>query len=166
MIQLETIRQLSKYGDWANRLLLGAAAPLSDALLDQPFEMGPGSLRRTLIHIYNGEHVWLSRWQRTDIGWPPEVEAVSVAELGERFSVTQCDRDEFLEKCREEELAKMQRYWDSKGGLYFATLGDMLFQGVNHSTHHRAQAVNMLRRLGAGVVELDYMMWLRKPAQV
>jgi uncharacterized damage-inducible protein DinB len=39
----------------------------------------------------------------------------------------------------------------------------MLLQGALHSKHHQAQAVNILRRLGAAWPELDYMMHVRKP---
>jgi uncharacterized damage-inducible protein DinB len=36
---------------------------------------------------------------------------------------------------------------------------------LNHSAHHRAQAVNMLRRVNAGLVELDYMYRIRQAAE-
>jgi uncharacterized damage-inducible protein DinB len=40
----------------------------------------------------------------------------------------------------------------------------MLLQLCYHATHHRAQAVNILRRLGTQAPELDYMMRIREPA--
>jgi uncharacterized protein YciI len=58
----------------------------------------------------------------------------------------------------------VQVYRDSKGSLFQATLGDMLMQGVMHTKHHQAQAVNALKRLGAAWPELDYMYRVRKPA--
>jgi hypothetical protein len=42
----------------------------------------------------------------------------------------------------------VQNYRDSKGSLFKATLNDMLIQNVMHSTHHRAQIVNAIRRVG------------------
>ena len=41
--------------------------------------------------------------------------------------------------------------------------GDMILQGLVHSIHHRAQAVNMLRQLGLGPPEVDYMTSVRLP---
>src|SRR5207247_562821 len=64
MVRLTTIRELFVHNDWASTHLLSLARPLSDTQLDQPFEMGEGSLRRTLNHMWAAERVWLDRWQR------------------------------------------------------------------------------------------------------
>lgn len=163
MIQLDTIRTILRYSDWANGRAIAAAEPLGDDALDRTFEMGVGSLRRTLIHILNGESVWLARWRQLEPAWPSESEQVSPTEVGRRLAAMYPERDAFLATLRDTDLARVQRYRDSRGSLFDATLGDMLFQACNHSIHHRAQAVNMLRHVGAGLVELDYMVWLRRP---
>lgn len=166
MIQLETIRTLLNYGDWANDRLLQTAGVLNDEQLDRPFDMGVGSLRKTLLHIYNGEYVWLQRWQgKTETKWPSEEEPVLISTLAERFRKNYADRDAFLAALMDADLARAVVYRDSKGSLFTAALGDMLMQGCVHSLHHRAQAVNMLRRVGADAPELDYMMRIRRPAQ-
>lgn len=163
MNRLETIRTLLSYSDWANAALLAASASLSDDALDRRFEMGLGTLRRTLIHLYNGEHVWLERWQeRLQTPWPSEDERLDMAELGQRFSRLRKARDAYLETLRNESLSVITRYRDSYGDLYRAALGEMLMQACVHSIHHRAQAANMLRQLGAGSIELDYMVHVRQ----
>src|SRR5947207_14981747 len=40
---------LFEHNRWAMRTLLAACGPLSPQQLDQPFEMGPGSVRKTLL---------------------------------------------------------------------------------------------------------------------
>jgi uncharacterized damage-inducible protein DinB len=65
----------------------------------------------------------------------------------------------------EKELGQMIAYRDSKGSLFAATLSDMLLQGILHSVHHRAQAVNMVRRLGGAALEMDYMTFVRRPVE-
>ena len=55
------------------------------------------------------------------------------------------------------------RYLDSVAGYFNATLADMILQVLLHSIHHRAQAVNMLRQLGLGPPEVDYMTSVRLP---
>lgn len=165
MIQLSTVRTLLEYSDWANDQVLTASGSLTDAQLDQPFDMGPGSLRRTLIHTYNGEYVWLQRWKQvSETKWPSESEPASVADVRERFHAVWIDRDGFLATLDDAALQRAQTYRDSRGDLFRAPLGEMLMQGCVHSIHHRAQIVNMLRRLGAGVADLDYMMRIRQPA--
>jgi uncharacterized damage-inducible protein DinB len=54
---VSTICELFEYNRWANDRVMRGAAGLSDARLDQPFEMGPGSLRETLKHVYGAERI-------------------------------------------------------------------------------------------------------------
>jgi uncharacterized damage-inducible protein DinB len=167
MIELSTIKTLVEYGDWANGRILECAAPIGDRELDRGLEIGPGegSLRRVLLHIWAGEDVWLRRWkEQVENAWPDESAGLPVAAISDRFAATARSRADWLATLRGQELATTQTYRDSKGTLFQATLGDMLLQGCIHSTHHRAQAVNALRRLGAAWPELDYMMRVRKPA--
>lgn len=164
---LDPIRSLLVYSDWANNLILDAAAPCADDDLDRPLEIGPGAgtLRRVLIHTWAGEDTWLRRWrEETDVPWPNESEMPPIAELRRKFDVVASARVPFIASLTPDRLAREQVYRDSKGSCFRATLLDMLLQGITHSTHHRAQAVNALRRLGRPAPEVDYMMHRRRPA--
>lgn len=162
----QPLHKLFDYHDWANTEVLRAARPLNETQLDQSFDMGRGSLRRTLLHIECGERVWLARWQeKTETPWPDEEERAPVSVIAERVAVTRDDRSAFLAQVGEAGFVRLVTYRDSKGRLYRAALGDMVLQMLNHSAHHRAQAVNMLRRVNAGVVELDYMYRIRQSAE-
>lgn len=165
-MSFQPLNELFAYNDWANDEILKAARPLNETQLDQSFDMGRGSLRRTIVHIYTAEVVWLSRWQEKGImPWPDEEERVSVATMVERFAVTRREREAFRGKLTTADLEKVQPYRDSKGTLYRASLGQMILQMFTHSAHHRAQAVNMLRRVNAGTIELDFMYHVRKTAE-
>ncbi len=164
-VDLDTIRTLLQYSDWANDRILQCSRSLSKAQLDQRFDIGRGSLRKTLLHIYAGELVWLQRWKGlTETHWIDEEETAAVATIQERFQAAWADRSKFLDSLTNSDLPRVQIYRDSKGSLFRAALGDMMLQMCIHSTHHRAQAVNILRRLGTESPELDYMMWVRQPA--
>lgn len=162
---LDLLLKLFAYTDWSNDRLLEAAAPMTDEQLDRGMDIGPGTLRKTLLHIYNGEFVWLRRWQGRGGGdhgetpWPSEKEAVTIAQLRERFGAVRRDRAAFLTSLREQhtDLDRVLRYRDSSGNPFTAALRDMLIQGVMHSKHHQAQAVNIIRRLDGQWPELDYM---------
>lgn len=163
---LPTLRALLEYTDWSNDRLLATAAEMSDEQLDRDMQIGVGGMRRTLLHIYNGEYVWLQRWkggEHAETKWPSEAEPVTIRDLTTRFAANRRERDAFLNTLSAGILAAQQRYRDSKGSPFLATLGDELVQAIMHSKHHQAQAVNIIRRLGLGLVELDYMMRVRKP---
>ncbi|HVU64764.1 MAG TPA: DinB family protein [Phycisphaerales bacterium] len=165
MLDLGTIRTLIEYTDWSNTRLLEGAAPLGDEQLDRDVQIGPGTLRRIMLHIYNGEHIWLRRWQGiVENAWPDEGARVSIGELRASFAAHVAERGRWIEGLAPDALGRVQKYRDSKGTLYQATLGDMMVQGVMHSKHHQAQAVNAIRRLGGEWPELDYMYRVRKPA--
>lgn len=158
--------ELFTHNDWANDEILRAAQPLNETQLDQSFDMGRGSLRRTLLHIYTAEYVWLSRWQERGVHpWPDEEERISVSILAERFAATRREREAFRRGKSGEDLARMVPYRDSRGSSYRATLGQMMLQVLMHSAHHRAQAVNMLRRVSAETLELDFMYRVRQAAE-
>lgn len=165
MKDLSTIRALLRYSDWANGQLVQTAATLRPELLDQTLDIGMGTLRRTLLHILAGESVWLARWRgERETPWPDEQERTDPAEIGRRMGDTSAVRDQFLSSMDVGSTGRMVAYRDSKGSLFSATLAEMMIQMCMHSTHHRSQAVNMIRRLGGKPPELDFMMWVRRPA--
>lgn len=164
-MNVDYLQRMFRYSDWANGRLVSTASVLSDEQLDRAMEIGLGSLRATLKHIHDGESVWLARWQGwTETPWPSYDERPTMGELAGRFRQTVVDRVAFLRTLLPADFERAVTYRDSKGSQFSATLGDMILQGINHSVHHRAQAVNILRRVGAGLVELDYMVFVRQPA--
>ena len=50
---------------------------------------------------------------------------------------------------------------------YFASfpIGQTMLQLCNHGTHHRAQALNMLRHLGAPAMRMDYLVMMKEKSQ-
>jgi uncharacterized damage-inducible protein DinB len=165
MTGFDAHRSLLRYNDWANEQIERAAAVLSDEQLDRPFEMGMVTLRKTMQHIRDAECVWLKRWQaQGEVPWPADGGSEAILGIGEQLRRNARERDAFLTTVGESELTRVITYRDSKGSRFQAALGDMILQMCVHSTHHRAQAVNMLRRLGASPPELDYMYHVRKPA--
>lgn len=165
MIDIPTIRTMLAYTDWSTARLLEGAASCTDEQLDRDLQIGPGTLRRILLHTYIAEFIWLNRQRGiTENKWPDEKERVSIADLKTRYESNAAARDAWLATIYTQDSIRVQTYRDSKGTLFQATLGDMLLQGVMHTKHHQAQAVNALKRLGAAWPELDYMYHVRKPA--
>jgi uncharacterized damage-inducible protein DinB len=165
MTAIGLIEEMLAYSRRTNDELLVAAATLPDDRLDQPFSMGMGTLRRTLLHVAVAEEVWLERWRgQIEQGWGDESVRNPLSALRERMNRVAEAREAFVHGLSDAALGRTQTYRDSRGGLFQATLAQMLIQGLTHSIHHRAQAANMLRQLGADCPDMDFMMHVRRPA--
>src|SRR6516165_6342315 len=59
MNAVELIQRLHRHRTWVNGNLLTAAATLSDEQLRSAFQIGQGSVWKSLLHLYAAEYVWL-----------------------------------------------------------------------------------------------------------
>lgn len=165
MNQFSLLVEFARYGHAMNLQLLDASRTLTDAQLDQPLDIGMGSVRRILRHVLAGEITWLERWRGvTEAKWIEATLPNDLPALTPRFEQTGHDLIHFIDALTPDRLTLDQPYRDSRGTLYRATLGQMVLQGLLHSHHHRAQWVNALRRAGGPVVEVDFMYSVRTPA--
>jgi len=119
-------------------------------------------LRKTLLHIRFAEQWWLDNWTLGP-GRPfPELpESMPVSELRGLFNTTASKRNSFLANLNDADLHSPVEAHPRPNVKRVFPLGVTLLQLCGHGVHHRAQAVNMLRRLGAEPLELDYMMSVR-----
>ncbi|GAB5496540.1 MAG: hypothetical protein Phyf2KO_16200 [Phycisphaerales bacterium] len=129
---------------WANDQLLNACAKLTNDQLDREFEMGVGTLRRTLTHIAGAIRGWgdllAGREQRPRL----EEESLSIAELRELFEEVTTDFENSARTHPHDGIATGSR----GGNSYSFTRGAVLTHVMTHAMHHRAQCLNMLRHLG------------------
>jgi uncharacterized damage-inducible protein DinB len=163
---LDTIRNYYRYGDWAFYRVVGVASVLSDEGLDRRFEMGVGSLRKTLLHIRDGEQWWYENWTvGPDNAFQDSPETTAVSELRTLFRGIAEQRTAYLAQLSNDDLQRVVAAEVRPGLRLGFRLGESLLQLCGHGTHHRAQALNMMRKLGADAPELDYVVWLRETAR-
>ena len=62
VVSIELVRRYYEFSDWANERVLRLASHLCDEELDRSFEMGVGTLRKTLVHINGAERWWFANW--------------------------------------------------------------------------------------------------------
>ena len=151
-----TLRGLFAHNDWARDKLMTLASELSDEQLDRPFEIGVGTLRKTLLHVRDAEQSWLETWlhgprpfAKLDVDTP-------IAELRRLYAETARQRDDYLTTLSPADLQRPVTAEVAPELHYTFALGETMFELHGHGTHHRAQAVNMLRHLGAETPELGY----------
>jgi uncharacterized damage-inducible protein DinB len=150
----------------ARSRLFDQARPFTPRQHAQVFEIGLGSLLRTMSHIMICEWYYVQRMQGNAIPpydrWPirdeeppamPVIEAAWVAQSPQmRRALEQMASadDWFAPKPFDgsDEQDRPRRAMVSNA--------DTFTQLVLHEVHHRAQAMNMLRHLGVAAEDLDY----------
>ncbi len=146
--------------------------PLSDAQYREEHPIGLGSLARTLHHMMAAEWSYMERVRgRTDPLGPyepardPEVstaDAMGFDALEPRWIHQAKETHASLEAVTDWNTPRVYTtIWEGEPYSYRATTGDIFAQLALHEVHHRAQGLNMLRRLGVETDEIDYnaLMW-------
>ena len=164
----DLIDDLYDYNDWANDKVLSFCDDLTDEQLDEPRELGFGTLRATLFHILTADRVWMDRWQA--IPWrpfPTDPAGVTVQEIRKALADVAAQRRDLIDKNRSERFTKQIEYQDSQQTPYDHQLSDLLLHVANHGVHHRAQALNYLKQFGRTFVGgIDYLFYRMATASV
>lgn len=136
---------------WATRALLAAMEPLTDDQLDHEFEMGLGTLRKTVTHVLAAMRGWADllegntqreRLDEPDADGNPKV--FSVAEMKDHLETIAKELHAGATAGPTSEVCQGHR-GDRK---YAFTRGGVICHVTTHGVHHRAQCQNMLRHLG------------------
>jgi uncharacterized damage-inducible protein DinB len=150
---------LFAYNRWANRKVFAQAKQLPADALDRRADLGPGSLRDTLFHIWGAESLWLERWKGNSPSVFPGMPGISLEDLEQRFEETDRARQEFLASPLGD-LDRVVSYRNLRGEPFANRLGDLLLHVVNHGVHHRAQILQFLRLGGIPTKGgLDYLFY-------
>ena len=158
---ISIIEDLYRYNDWANGRVLSLCHDLSHAQLDTPREIGFGSLRNTLFHILTAEQIWLERWQI--VPWrpfPTDSQGLGLNDIEAQLKQIAQARQQMINAERRNRWQRVVTYQDSRRNEYSNPLDVLLLNVVNHSTYHRAQALNLLKGFGKTVpIGLDYILY-------
>lgn len=160
----DTVQAYFDYGDWAMRQVLLVAEPLNDAQLDQPFEMGPGSLRKTLEHLLNAERWWNANWAKDHSPFPKYDVPLSLSEMKSQLGGISEQRNEFVQSLDEGTASRIVNI-TAGGPPTCLRVTESMLQLGSHGTHHRAQCLNMLRQLKVVPPAIDLIDWLRANTQ-
>jgi len=154
---MDLLDRLLGHDAWTTNQLLLRCRELSDAQLDQQFDIGPRSVRATLHHIIRNVEVW------TDLIAEREIRpggGDSLAALAARLDRAATDLAGLAT-----DVAR-RGAWDELWVDVLddpprkKTYGGAIAHVITHGMHHRAQALYMLRELGlADLPEGDVLSW-------
>ena len=135
---------------WATQILLDVCRPLAPDQFDQSFEMGPGSIRRTFLHMISAKVFWTDQLRgQTRDDYPPDTHrSASVDEIAALHRATSADFEQLAISLIEANRLSETIPASPRPNAPQLRVGSVLIHVPNHGTHHRAQILNMLRRLG------------------
>lgn len=152
---MDMIDRLLEHDRWATAVLLDVSRGLTDAQLDQPFDIGHGTLRDTFDHmIFNiefcgglmaGQPVESNRSDR------------SVPGLIARFEQAYTTFSTAARRARDE--GRLDDTYVDHFGLPTTLVGTILHVPI-HNVEHRSEALHILQRLGVpDLPEVDHLFW-------
>ena len=151
-MMLET---LFAFESWATRRVLEECGALTQAQFEQPLGLGHGNLERTLAHLVGALTFFADRLDRH---MPrPRVDRNGTthtpAELLAAFDVADGELREAVAKTLDAHAVTDLLNWTNTDEgeidpLDQVTYAVALAQMIDHSNHHRTQAIDMLRLLG------------------
>jgi uncharacterized damage-inducible protein DinB len=146
----QDLADLVDYNYWARDRVLAALEPLTDAQFDQPAGGSFGSIRKTLVHMYGAEWVWLQRWKGSSPAALAGADSLTDLRVI-RSAWTEVERElrAHVAGLDDDAINRVTEYRLFSGEPRASRFSHMLQHVVNHGTHHRGQVVTLLRVLGA-----------------
>ena len=149
---------LLDFDAWANDQLFDACQPLSNEDLDRSFEMGLGTLRKTMTHMLGAMRGWTDVLIEADPPRPrlehdPDRSVDDLRKLHETISPA------FRLACFDGSHGDVLTP-DRNGKTHKFSRGGIMMHVMTHSMHHRAQCLNMLRHLGREQPQSSVMHWM------
>ena len=158
MIQDPLAKVLFDVDFWSTRQLLAACQALAPEQFERPMPIGPGSLERTLTHMVSAMFFFADRLSRRPARPRLERDGVahSAADLTDRFERAAEELAQAVAIALEQHpLYDTLNWTDTDEGEIApddqATYAVVLAQIIDHSIHHRTEAMDMLRLLGVAV---------------
>jgi uncharacterized damage-inducible protein DinB len=164
-MDVDTIRALYGYNQWANERMLAVAEKIPAEGLRERFGTSFDSIHGTLAHVLAAETVWLSRWRGIS---PPRLlnadDFASLAAIRTRWTEHQRDLQAFLDELTPEKFAASLSYTNTAGKAFRYPLWQMMLHVVNHGTHHRSELADMLTRAGQAPPPMDLIVYFGERA--
>ena len=154
----QDILLLYKYNQWANALILNAAANVTHEEYLAPASFPYGGLRGTLVHTLFAEWIWRQRWEGSSPTkrFKPE-DFPTFQALRARWAEEEQALMLFVEGLTDEKLESKFNYNSTDGEPHERILWQVMAHMVNHGTQHRAEAAAILTDLGHSPGDIDLL---------
>ncbi len=161
------LKDYAEFNLWANSKMVAWLREKPLALLRQEIPSSFPSLEKTLLHICDGETVWLERLNKRKITEFPSTHFKGTEE--EVFTRLMTSSQKFRDHVfllEEADFSSACEYLQFNGEHYSTPVGEIIQHCMNHGTFHRGQLVTMGRSLGlTDPPKTDFIHYLREEAK-
>ena len=152
-----------KYNLWANESLVKILEAQSDEVLDQNLISSFPTIRKTIFHIADAQHIWLLRLRGVSpADWPSK--SLSNDQAIPALRNTSSAFEEFLSSQEDSFFEALCAYTTLDQKVYHESNGNIIMHCMNHSTFHRGQLITLLRQTGleGKIPSTDLITYLRE----
>ena len=156
-MQLDQIKELYDYNDWASERLWQAVTGLSVDQLNIDMHNGIGTIFTTLIHLVGATLTWRTRWEGSMPTHFLTVKEFSTLEsIRTRWQEEEEHMQRFLTTPQDEDLSREVRFIRSAapGQVFTLPLWKSMLHVINHQTQHRSEIAMQLTALNHSPGEL------------
>ena len=156
--------EYARYNLWANENLITLFRSVDDALISEYVESSFPSIRKTLLHIWDAESLWLERLNgHSPSDFPSKNFTGSNGDIFDGLLKTSQDLVQYI-------VNKPAPYFREKCTFSLISLQtemtqpvrEMIHHTLNHSTFHRGQLITMCRQLNISPIpRTDYIIYSR-----
>ncbi len=147
--------RLLGHDHWATARLLDLSRGLTDAQLDQPFDIGHRTLRATFEQMIFNVEFWTASMAEQPVD--AQREDRSLAALVDRHERSYATFATFTRRVRDDQHLD-DTFVDHFGGRM--TFGGAIIHVVLHDAEHRTEVLHILERLGVpNLPEVDHGLW-------
>jgi uncharacterized damage-inducible protein DinB len=157
MLQIEQIKELYDYNNWASERLWQAVTDLNADQLNIDMHNGIGSIFTTLVHLVSAAWIWRTRWEG---GMPTrflsEEDFSTLESIRARWQEEEGHMQHFLTSLQDEDLTREVRYIRpaAPGQVFTLPLWKSMLHVINHQTQHRSEIAMQLTALNHSPGEL------------
>lgn len=152
---MDLLDRLLDHDHWATAQLLDLSRGLTDAQLDQPYDIGHKTLCATFDHMIFNVAAWTANMAEQPVN--VQRDDRSLAALIDRYERANAAFATFARQMRDEERLD-DTFVDGYG--YPQTFGGAIIHVILHNAEHRGEALHILERLGVpDLPEVDHALW-------
>lgn len=154
----------ARYNLWANRRICELFSTLTEEQANRHVESSFPSVKKTVLHIWDAEVIWLSRLKgKPVLDFPSKGFDGNFSEACKGMLETSAEFLAKVEATPEADFEAEMSFSTIASGDYSHRIFEMIHHCMNHSTYHRGQLITFARQLGMkNLPSTDMIFYLRQ----